>query len=131
MLKIFEIRNLPSKLRIHLPLGLIDSPERASQDTTLSKEIRSKLEQGVKQLDLTTMADFEWDAVKAFGPYTTNEIIDDSMGIQFKGDNGGIERIENRFLLVFANGKNAVKTVVLSREYGDFTIKDNKLLIVK
>lgn len=77
------------------------------------------------------MADFEWDAVKAFGPYTTNEIIDDSMGIQFKGDNGGIERIENRFLLVFANGKNAVKTVVLSREYGDFTIKDNKLLIVK
>ena len=53
------------------------------------------------------------------------------MGIQFKGDNGGIERIENRFLLVFANGKNAVKTVVLSREYGDFTIKDNKLLIVK
>ena len=70
------------------------------------------------------MADFEWDAVKAFGPYTTNEIIDDSMGIQFKGDNGGIERIENRFLLVFANGKNAVKTVVLSRLEPLFIVLD-------
>ena len=40
------------------------------------------------------MADFEWDAVKAFGPDTTNEINDDSMGIQFKGDNRGIERID-------------------------------------
>lgn len=63
----------------------------------------------------------------AFGPYITNDIIEESMGIQFKGDNGGIEVIENRFLLVFAYENNAVKTIVLSRENGDLTIKDNKL----
>ncbi|KGR78770.1 hypothetical protein [Ureibacillus sinduriensis] len=104
---------------------------RASQDTVLSKDIHALLEQGAKQIDLTTMTDFEWDAVSAFGPYTTNEIIEDAMGIQFKGDSGGIEVIENRFLLVFADGKQAVKTVVLSREYGDYAIKNNKLLFVQ
>lgn len=104
---------------------------RASQDMILSKEIHSMLEQGIKQIDLTTMTDFEWDAVEAFGPYTTNEIIEESMNIRFKGDTGGIEVIENRFLLVFADEKNAVRTVVLSREYGDFTIKNKRLLIVK
>lgn len=104
---------------------------RASQDTVLSKDIHALLEQGAKQMELTAMTDFEWDAVSAFGPYTTNDIIEDSMGIQFKGDSGGIEVIENRFLLVFANGKHAVKTVILSREYGDYAIKNNKLLIVQ
>lgn len=97
----------------------------------LGKQIISKLEQGIKQIELTTMTDFEGDTVMAFGPYITNDIIEESMGIQFKGDNFGIEVIENRFLLVFAYENNAVKTIVLSREYGDFTIKNNKLLIVK
>ena len=112
-------------------LGAVFLWNRASQDTILSKEIHSMLEQGAKQIDLTTMTDFEWDAVEVFGHYTTNEIIEDSMDIRFKGDNGGIDVLEDRFLLVFADGKNAVKTAVLSRKYGDFTIKDNKIVIVK
>lgn len=103
----------------------------ASQDTILGKDIHALLEQGEKQIDLTTLTDFEWVAVEVFGPYTTNEIIEDSMNIQFKGDNGGIDILEDRFLLVFANQKHAVKTVVLFRKYGDFTIKDHKLLVVK
>ncbi|PIC84919.1 hypothetical protein CSV72_16340 [Sporosarcina sp. P20a] len=112
-------------------LSAIFLGNRASQDTILGKEIHSILEQEEKQMDLTTMTDFEWDAVEVFGPYSTNEIIEDSMDIRFKGDNGGIDVLEDRFLLVFANGKNAVKTVVLSRKYGNFTIKDNKILIVE
>lgn len=104
---------------------------RASQDTVLGKEMNTLLEKGEKQIDLTTLTDFEWVAVEAFGPYTTNEIIADAMGIQFKGDNGGIHILEDRFLLVFANQKHATKTVVLSRKYGDYTIQENKFLIVK
>ena len=104
---------------------------RASQDTMLGRDIHSLLEQGERQIDLTKLTDFKWVEVEVFGPYTTNEIIEDSMGIQFKGDNGGIEVMEDRFLIVFANEKNAVKTVVLSRKYGNHTIKDNKLLVVE
>ncbi|MFE8696406.1 hypothetical protein ACFYKT_08660 [Cytobacillus sp. FJAT-53684] len=104
---------------------------RANQDTSLSKDIHSLIEQGETQIDLKTLTDFKWVSVEAFGPYTSNEMIEDSMDIQFKGDNGGIDVIEDRFLLVFANEKNAVKTVVLSRKYGDFRIKEDKLLIVE
>lgn len=104
---------------------------RASQDGILSKEIHQMFEQGTKQIELTTMTDFEWDTVDVFGPYTTNEMIEDSMGIRFKGSNGGLDLLEDRFLLVFANEKRAIKTAVLSREYGDFRIEDNKKLIVE
>lgn len=103
---------------------------QASQDTILSRDIHALLEEGEKQIDLTALADFEWVAVEVFGPYTTNEMIEDSMNIQFKGDDGGIAVLEDRFLLVFANQKRAIKTAVLSRKYGDYIIMENKLLTV-
>jgi len=53
------------------------------------------------------------------------------MGIKFKGDNGSIDILDDRFLLVFANDKQTLKTVVLSMKHGTYTIKDNKLLIVE
>ncbi|PID22847.1 hypothetical protein CSV61_04185 [Sporosarcina sp. P3] len=118
-------------LIIMIILGIVFLGNRASQDAILSKDIHLALEQEEKQIDLTTMTSFEWDAVEVFGPYTTNEIIEDSMDIRFRGDNGGIDVLEDRFLLVFADEKNAVKTVVLSRKYGDFLIKDNKILLVE
>lgn len=112
-------------------LGLIYLRGWASQDVVLGKEIHAMFEQGEKQIDLTTMTDFEWDAVGVFGPYTTNDIIEDSMDIRFKGDTGGIDSLEDRFLLVFADKKKAVKTAVLYRKYGDFKIEGNKMLILE
>ncbi|WP_052126076.1 hypothetical protein [Ureibacillus massiliensis] len=102
---------------------------RASLDTNLSKEIQSLIEQGEKKIDLTKLTDFEWGAAEVFGPYSTNEAIEESMGIRFKGDNGGIDILDDRILIVFANEKNAVKTVVL-KHFG-VTIRDNKLLVVE
>lgn len=52
------------------------------------------------------------------------------MGIKFKGNNGAIDIIDGRFLLVFADDKHAVKTVVLSMKPGSYTIKDNQFLMV-
>lgn len=104
---------------------------RASQDTVLAMEIESLLENSETQIDLTKLTDFNWTQVGVFGPYTSNEVIEDSMGIKFNGDNGGIDILEDRFLLVFADEKYAVKTVVLSRKYGNYDIKDNKFLSVE
>ena len=104
---------------------------RASQDTVLAKEIDSLLEKGEIQIDLTGVTDFNWTKVDVFGPYTTNKTIEESMSIKFKGDNGGIDRLEDRFLVVFANEKYAIKTVVLSRKHGTYTIKDNKFLNIE
>jgi len=104
---------------------------RASQDTVLAKEIESLLENSETQIDLTKLTYFNWTQVDVFGPYTSNEVIEDSMEIKFNGDNGGIDILEDRFLLVFADEKYAVKTVVLSRKYGNYDIKDNKFLSVE
>jgi len=88
------------------------------------------LEKGETQIDLTGLTNFKWTQVSLFGPYTSDGVIEDSMNIEFKGDNGGIDYLDDRFLLVFANEKHAVKTVVLSRGNGTYTIKDNKILVV-
>lgn len=113
-------------------IGLIINlfANQASQDTDLAKEIDALLEKGESQIDLTGITNFKWDQVGIFGPYTTDESIEDAMNIRFKGDNGGIDILDDRFLLVFANEKHAIKTVVLSRIHGDYTIKDNKLLLI-
>lgn len=103
----------------------------ASQDTLLANEINSLLENGETQIDLIELTDFDWTQVSTFGPYTTNEIIENSMEIKFKGNNGGIDILEDRFLLVFADEKYALKTVVLSRKYGNYDIKDNKFLSIE
>ena len=104
---------------------------RASQDTLLAKEIDTLFETSATQIDLTEFTDFNWTQVAVFGPYTSNEVIKDSMGIRFKGDNGEIDSQDDRFLLVFADDKYAIKTVVLSRKYGSYSIKDNKFLSVE
>ncbi|MEK4426089.1 hypothetical protein [Solibacillus sp. FSL K6-1523] len=114
-------------------VGLIANlfANRASQDTALAKEIDTLLENGETQIDLTRLTDFKWTQVSVFGPYTSEEMIEDSMGIKFKGYNGGIDILDDRFLLVFANDKYAVKTVVISRRSGTYIIKGNKILMVE
>lgn len=114
---------------IALAINLLGN--RASQDTLLAKEIDSLFETSATQIDLTELTDFNWTQAAVFGPYTSNEVIEDSMGIKFKGDNGEIDSLDDRFLLVFADDEYAVKTVVLSRKYGSYSIKDNKFLSVE
>ncbi|GKV70070.1 hypothetical protein NCCP2716_25680 [Sporosarcina sp. NCCP-2716] len=113
-------------------IGLIINlfANQASQDTDLAKEIDDLLEKGESQIDLTDITNFKWAQVGIFGPYTTDESIKDAMNIRFKGDNGGIDILDDRFLLVFANEKHAIKTVVLSRKHGAYAIKENQFLVV-
>lgn len=113
---------------ISLSIALWSS--RASQDPVLAEKIETLLEQGETEIDLLTLTDFEWTHVSAFGPYTTKADIEDVMDITFKGNSGGIELSDDRFLLVFANETRALKTVVLSRKYGSYTIKQNTRLVV-
>ena len=103
---------------------------QATQDKTLAQEIKTLFENGETQIDLRSITNFEWTQVGVFGPYTSNETMEESMDIQFKGDNGGIDMLDDRFLLVFANETHATKTVVLSRKYGDYTLKENNILLL-
>lgn len=101
---------------------------KETKDPITSGEIHALLQQGETQIDLTKLTDLEWTEVGAFGPYSTDETIEESMGVKFLF--GGIDVIETNFLLVFAKDNKVVKTLSISREYGDYSIKDNQFLIV-
>ena len=102
--------------------------QKETEDPITSGEIHALIEQGETQIDLTKLSDLEWTEAGAFGPYSTDETIEESMGVNFLF--GGIDVMETTFLLVFAKDKKVVKTVSISREYGDYYIKDNQFLIV-
>ena len=105
--------------------------KRASQDKELAKEIDALLEKGENDIDLTRLTDFNWTQVNVFQPYTSDKDIEHMMAIKFKGDNGGIDILDDRYLLVFANEKRAIKTVVLSIKHGKYRVLDQKYLIVE
>ena len=104
---------------------------QAGENSISANDIYTLIEQGETQIDLKKLTDLDWTQVDVFGPYTTDEMIEDSMDIQFNFLFGGIDVLEKDFLLVFANEKKPVKKIYLSREYGDYTVKDNKILIVE
>lgn len=53
------------------------------------------------------------------------------MDIEFTGNNRGIDMLDDRFLLVFADDKTDVKTVKLSNEELVYHIEDNRYLIIE
>lgn len=103
---------------------------QAEQDPRISTYVYEAAEKGEQRIDLMEAAQFEWDDANVFGPYTTDEMIEDTMGIRFSGDNGGIDTLDDRFLLVFASKGKAVKTAVLSRTYGNYEVEDGRFLII-
>ena len=100
---------------------------RASEDPILAKRIEEQAQDGVTKISLNTLTDFDWDQAMIYGPYTSKEMIEDTLDIKFKGSTHGIELREDLFLLVFANGKYAVKTVELSRRSFDYSENDHLL----
>lgn len=104
---------------------------KADENTLSAHDIYTKIDEGEIEIDLTALADFEWTHVHTFGPYTTDDMIEEATDIEFKFLFGGIDVTESNFLLVFANEKKAVKTLYLSRQYGDYFIKENQFLVVE
>jgi len=98
------------------------------QHSISSDDIYIHIKAGEMQLDLAALANFEWDTVHAFGPYTTDEMIENSTGIKFRF--GRIDVTDSEFLLVFAKEEKPVETIYLSRKYGDYKIVENRFLAV-
>lgn len=101
----------------------------ASQYTVDRGKLIDLLEQGETTIDLTEVTNFEWTKAVAFGPYTTTEMMEETLGISL-GFGGG-EVLESNFKIVFVNDKKKLSSVTLSREYGDYSVKDNRYLVVE
>ena len=87
------------------------------------------LEQGEKTIDLKEIAKFEWDDVKIFGPYTTDEMMAESFGIPYEGRFNS-EVSELNFCLVFVADGQMIKRVNLSRQYGNYNVYGGILRVI-
>ncbi|UKJ43871.1 hypothetical protein [Lysinibacillus sp. ACHW1.5] len=110
---------------------------RANEDTLLAKNIMEKANSGTTVVSLNKLTDFDWEKAQIFGPYTTKDVIEETMDIQFKGSISGLDVREDICLLVFVKEGHAIKTAVLYRDMGDYSTKngmltpDNDLLSIK
>ncbi|KAA0965295.1 hypothetical protein FQ087_03015 [Sporosarcina sp. ANT_H38] len=100
---------------------------RASEDTVLAQKILEQAEKGTTEISLSTLTDFDWEKASVYGPYTTIDVIEESLNVEFKGSINGIDSRDDIFLLVFAKGNHAIKTVELSRKAGDYYEKNGTL----
>lgn len=63
----------------------------ASEDTLLAKNIMEKANSGTTVVSLNKLTDFDWEKAQIFGPYTTKEVIEETLDIQFKGSISGLD----------------------------------------
>ena len=123
-------KNFSLILVVVLLLGLLVFWTINKQQYTVSVgELNELLEQGETTIDLKEVTDFEWTQAVAFGPYTTTDMMEESLGISI-GFGGG-EVMESNFKIVFANDEKKLSSITLSREYGDYSVKDNRYLVVE
>ena len=95
------------------------------------KQLHTMLTNGETRIDLQQIAPFQWDDVDAFGPYSTTETIRDAFNIQLRPLFGGIDVLENEFLLVFVRNDKIIAKHSLSREHGDYYVEDGRYLVVQ
>jgi len=87
---------------------------------------------------LTELTNLEWTEAGVFGPYSTSGPIKESLNITSRFSLLGIDVPESRFLLILVNEDKVVERIYLSREhpdyhitreYKDFHLQENKILV--
>ena len=99
--------------------------------TSTEYKIASAVKAGETKIDLKEVTNTKWTNVGIMIPYTSDKAIEEQMDIEFTGNNRGIDMLDDRFLLVFADDKTDVKTVKLSNEELVYHIEDNRYLIIE
>lgn len=107
-------------------LMLISCGSYDAGDRTLRNTIAAELERIATRksdaLVLSEVADFEWDAVHLFLPFTRDQEIADELGFAWPGANKtGIAHRDDAVLLVFTSEGHVSRFVVFPRRLGDFS----------
>ncbi|MEM8882836.1 MAG: hypothetical protein AAGD14_02055 [Planctomycetota bacterium] len=91
-------------------------------DGELAARIESEVARGPgTKFRLADLTEFEWERVHLFGPYTSPETIEKTLGFSWCGSvRTEIQWSESITLLVFVKGDSVVRHVVLRRGRGDF-----------
>jgi len=98
------------------------------QNVELEKSISTIVEDSNnKEILLSTLTDFQWEKAFLFNSYTTQEYMDEQLGIHFK-DPSSINTRDDIYLLVFMNDNKVVQYAELKVQPRYFSINENKYL---
>ncbi|MFB1051987.1 hypothetical protein [Paraliobacillus sp. JSM ZJ581] len=98
------------------------------RNVELEKSISSITEdKNNSEISLTTMTSFDWEKAFLFTPYSTQEGIEEQLGVKFN-DPSDIDYRDDIYLLVFINDNKVVQYVEVERHGADFTIGEKEYL---
>lgn len=91
-------------------------PRGGELEQRLAEAIR-----GEKPVDIGSLTDFAWERLYVFPPYTPRRDILEHLGREWNGvEQTGIDRSDDRCLLVFVKGGQVVRFLEFPRKLGDF-----------
>ena len=97
-------------------------------NTELEESIDSIVEdKNNSEVSLESLANFNWDKAILFIPYTTQESINEQLGVDFK-DPSSIDMRDDIYLLVFLNDSKVVQYAEINRQHSDFSIGEKEYL---
>ena len=96
---------------------------RIDRNTELEESIHSLVEeQKVSEIKINSLTNFDWDQAFLFLPYTTEESIEEQLGVEFE-DPSQIDSRDDIYLLVFMNDQQVVQYAEIDRLKSDFSVK--------
>jgi hypothetical protein len=99
-----------------------------SHNTGLEKSIFSIVEdKNNSEIRINSLTTFDWEKAFIFTPYSTQEGIEEQLGVNFN-DPSDIDWRDDIYLLVFLNDDKVVQYIEVDRQGADFTIEEKKHL---
>ena len=94
----------------------------------LEESIYSIVEdQNNSEVSIKSLANFNWDKAILFAPYTTQEGINEELGVDFK-DPSNIDMRDDIYLLVFLSDSKVVSYAEINRQQSDFSIGEKEYI---
>lgn len=104
------------------------SQSSVQQNTELEESIHSILEdKSITEININALTNFDWNKAFLFAPYTTQEGIEEQLGIDFK-DPSKIDIRDDIYLLVFLHDKREVHYAEINHQQSDFSIGGKEYL---
>lgn len=98
------------------------SQSNVQHNTDLEDSIYSIVKDKSKsEISIKSLTTFDWDKAFLFTPYSTQEVIEEELGTDFK-DPSNISTRDDIYLLVFLNREKVVQYGEIERQGSDFSI---------
>ncbi|WP_391117153.1 hypothetical protein [Psychrobacillus sp. L3] len=106
------------------------SQSSVQQNTELEESIYSIVEdKNISEININSLTNFDWDKAFLFAPYTTQESLEEQLGVDFK-DPSNIVMRDDIYLLVFLNDNKVVNYAEINRQQSNFSVGIRNILLL-